>query len=109
MLKKAWIIDSGVRYLLKGRYKNETLQPFNEVLACEICERLGFDHVPYTLDIYSNSIVSKCPCFITKDTEFITAYQILHSLDKQDYEMYIQILESQGIKMHVFNLKICLF
>ena len=98
MLKKAWIIDSGVRYLLKGRYKNETLQPFNEVLACEICERLGFDHVPYTLDIYSNSIVSKCPCFITKDTEFITAYQILHSLDKQDYEMYIQILESQGIE-----------
>lgn len=33
MLKKAWIIEDGTRYLLKGGYKNEILQPFNEVLA----------------------------------------------------------------------------
>ncbi len=46
MLKKAWIIEDNVRYLLKGGYKNEILQPFNEVLASMICERLGFDHVP---------------------------------------------------------------
>lgn len=72
MLKKAWIIESGTRYLLKGGYKNETLQPFNEVLASEICECLGFDHVEYTLDTYKDMVVSKCPCFITKDTELIT-------------------------------------
>ena len=48
MLKKAWIIENGTRYLLKGGYKNEILQPFNEVLATEICKRLGFYHVPYT-------------------------------------------------------------
>ena len=36
MLRKAWIIDNNIRYLLKGGYKNETLQPFNEVLASEI-------------------------------------------------------------------------
>ena len=40
MLKKAWIIENGTRYLLKGGYKNELLQPFNEVLASEICRRL---------------------------------------------------------------------
>ena len=40
MLKKAWIIENGTRYLLKGEYKNELLQPFNEVLASEICRRL---------------------------------------------------------------------
>ena len=33
MLKKAWIIIDNTRYLLKSGYKNETLQPFNEVLA----------------------------------------------------------------------------
>ena len=48
MLKKAWIIENNIRYLLKGGYKNEILQPFNEVLASEICKRLGFDHVEYT-------------------------------------------------------------
>ena len=73
MLKKAWIIEDGIRYLLKSGYKNEILQPFNEVLGSEICDRLGFNHVSYTLDVYKDTVVSKCSCFITKDTEFITA------------------------------------
>lgn len=101
MLKKAWIIDDGVRYLLKGGYKNEILQPFNEALASEICKRLGFYHVEYTLDTYKDMVVSKCPCFITKDTELITAYQIRNDMQRndneKDYEDYIHILEENGI------------
>ena len=68
MLKKAWIIEDKVRYLLNGGYKNETLQPFNEVLASKICNRLWFNHVEYTIDTYKDIMVSKCPCFITKGT-----------------------------------------
>lgn len=102
MLKKAWIIDNGTRYLLKGGYKNEMLQPFNEVLASEICERLGFNHVKYTLDTYKDMVVSKCPCFINKDTELITCHQIINNMDRHnnslDYEEYINILENNGIK-----------
>ena len=102
MLKKAWIIENGTRYLLKGGYKNDTLQPFNEVLASEICNRLGFDHVEYTLDTYKDIVVSKCPCFITKDTELITCHQIIHNMKKhsniEDYEEYIKKLEIEGIK-----------
>ncbi len=102
MLKKAWIIENGTRYLLKGGYKNETLQPFNEVLASEICKRLGFNHVEYTLDTYKDMVVSKCPCFITKDTEFITCSQIKHDMPRhdnsKDYEEYIKKLEENGIE-----------
>lgn len=102
MLKKAWIIEDGVRYLVKGGYKNDNLQPFNEVLASMICARLGFNHVPYTLDIYKNMVVSKCPRFITKDTELITAYQIKNNMKRydniEDYEAYIQVLEDNGIE-----------
>ena len=102
MLKKAWVIKNGTRYLLKGGYKNELLQPFNEVLASEICRRLGFDHVEYTLDIYKDTVVSICPCFITKDTELITCYQIRNDMKRhnniEDYEEYIKVLENNGIK-----------
>ncbi len=102
MLKKAWIIEDGTRYLLKGGYKNEVLQPFNEALASEICKRLGFDHVEYTLDTYKDMVVSKCPCFINKDTELITAYQIRNDMKRhdnvEDYEEYIKKLENNGIK-----------
>ena len=101
MLKKAWIIENGKRYLLKGGYKNELLQPFNEVQASEICYRLGFDHVQYDIDIYKDMIVSKCVCFINKDTEFITCYQIKNNMkkynNKEDYEKYNKILEENGI------------
>ena len=102
MLKKAWIIDNGTRYLLKGGYKNETIQPFNEVLASEICERLGFSHVKYTLDTYKDMVVSKCPCFITKDTELVTCYQIRNDMKRhdsiEDYEEYLKKLEEMGIE-----------
>lgn len=101
MLRKAWIIENGTRYLLKGGYKNELLQPFNEVLASEICRRLGFSHVEYTLDTYKDMVVSKCPCFITKDTELVTCYQIRNDMERhnniEDYEEYIKVLEEKGI------------
>lgn len=102
MLKKSWVIDNGTRYLLKGGYKNELLQPFNEVLASMICSRLGFNYIEYKIDIIKEKPVSKCACFIDKDTEFITAYQILNNnLKEKDrdnaYEFYIKLLEDKGI------------
>ena len=98
-LKKTWIIENGKRYLLKGGYKNEVMQPFNEVLATMICERLDFKHIPYTIDVIKDKIVSKCECFINKDTELISAYQILHNNCDKDkaYETYVNILENNGI------------
>ena len=64
-----------------------------------ICKRLGFKHIPYTIDIVKSKIVSKWECFINKDTELVSAYQILHNnCDKDEaYETYIKLLENNGI------------
>ena len=99
-LKKTWIIDDNKRYLLKGGYKNEVLQPFNEVLASMISKRLGFNYVSYTLEIVKDKVVSKCECFIDKNTELVSAYQILYNnCDKDNaYEAYVDLLEKKGIK-----------
>ena len=99
-LKKTWIINDNKRYLLKGGYKNEVLQPFNEVLASMISKRLGFNYVSYTLEIVKDKVVSKCECFIDKNTELVSAYQILYNnCDKDNaYETYIDLLEKKGIK-----------
>ena len=98
-LKKTWIIDNNKRYLLKSGYKNEVMQPFNELLATKICEKLNFYHVPYSLKVIHNQVVSKCPCFINTNTELITAYQVLHkNCEKNNaYEDYIKILEDNNI------------
>ena len=99
-LKKTWIIEEDKRYLLKGGYKNEVLQPFNEVLSSMISSRLGFNHVTYTLEVIKDKVVSKCECFINENTELVSAYQILYnSCDKDNaYETYISLLEKHGIK-----------
>lgn len=103
MIKKSWTIESGKRVLLKGGYKHDVLQPFNEVLASMISKKLGFNHVEYSLDVVHGNIVSKCECFINKDTELISAYQILHNNIKEEnkdnaFDEYIKILEEHGIK-----------
>ncbi len=99
-LKKTWIIENKERYLLKGGYKNEVLEPFNEVLASMICDRLGIYHTKYEIDVISNKVVSKCKCFINSNTELITAHQILHNVCNKEkaYEEYINILENHNIK-----------
>lgn len=99
-LKKTWIIEDSKRYLLKGGYKNEVLQPFNEALASMISSRLGFNHVTYILEVIKDKVVSKCECFINENTELVSAYQILYNnCDKDNaYETYINLLEKHGIK-----------
>ena len=106
-LKKTWIIQNNKRYLLKGAYKNEVMQPFYEVLASMICKRLGFEHVTYTLDVVSDKVVSKCECFIDTNTELIPAQQVLAYCDKKEnaYEEYIRILEEKGINNVRRNLE----
>ena len=98
-LKKTWIIENNKRYLLKGGYKNEVMQPFNEVLASMICERLGLNLIKYTIEVINGKVVSKCECFINTDTELIPAHQILYEIQKKEniYEEYIKILENKGI------------
>ena len=48
-LLKRWKIIDGKRCLLKSGSAPFRQQPFNEVIASHILDRLGIDHIPYTL------------------------------------------------------------
>ncbi len=106
MLKKAWIIDHDTRYLLKGTYKNIGYEPLCEYLASLLCDALSINHVDYSIEIYNGSLLSKCPCFVTENTEYINAYSILHyseiNVDKENpeeiFHKYSHILKEHGIK-----------
>lgn len=104
MLKKAWIVgEDNKRYLLKDSYKQSGMEPFNEVLANMICEVLELDHVKYSLEVMNGKILSKCECFIDKDTELLSAYAILKYNDvdmknKNMFKKYIDILKENGLE-----------
>lgn len=103
MVKKAWIIEKdGIRALLKGGYKKSCQEPYNELLASDICNALDMEHTTYYLKKVGDQIVSACPSFIDENTELIPAADIFFlekkSNQKNDYNYYISILEEKGIK-----------
>ena len=82
-LKKKWKILDGKRCLLKGG-SNFWSEPFNEVIASMIADRLNIPHVAYWLSFEGkhHAPMSICEDFITRDTELIEASQIDRILTK---------------------------
>lgn len=102
VLRKKWVIADGYRYLIKGGSDTFNQEPFNEVIASKILKLLGFTNfVKYTLyDDFENGICSACKNFITKDTELVSASNIMEITPKTNetlYEHYINTLKQLGL------------
>ena len=100
-LKKRWQIIDGKRCLVKGGSGPFRQQPFNEVIATGIMQRLDIPHIPYTVMWNQGAPYSVCEDFITGDTELIPAWRIMQ-IQKQDnstsrYQHFINCCESLGI------------
>lgn len=101
-LKKRWKIINGKHCLLKSGSELFRQQPFNEVIASKIMERLGIDHVSYRIIWNENEPFSVCENFVTKNTELISAYRILQIRPKEnnenEYLHYVNICKELGVK-----------
>lgn len=100
-LKKKWKIIDGKRCLLKGGGGATQQEPYNEVLASRIMDRLNIPHVPYTLMVQEDYPYSVCEDFITPQTELISAWYIMQTQPKANhvsvYQHYLNCCEAQGI------------
>ena len=86
---KRWVIEGNVRKLIKYGKPPYFEQPFNEMLATEICRRLGFPHVQYSSIIKGKEepvIYSSCPDFIDENTELVPAGFIQYVTKKEKSE-----------------------
>ena len=83
-LKKRWKILDGKRCLIKGGSNPFRQQPFNEVIAADVMERLGIDHIPYTIMWNDDTPYSVCEDFVTADTELISAWRIMKTKKKDN-------------------------
>lgn len=113
-LKKRWKILHGKRCLLKAGSNPFLQQPFNEVIASLVAERLGIPHVPYTLLWDDGLPYSLCEDFITPDTELVSAWRVMQSFPKDNstsvYRHYLNCCEALGIPnmAHAVNQMIVL-
>ena len=85
-LKKCWRIIGSKRCLLKSGSNPLQQQPFNEVIASRIMDRLGIDRIPYSVTWINDEPYSVCEDFVTKDTELISAWRIMQLRTKANHE-----------------------
>ena len=101
-LKKRWKIIGGKRCLIKGGSNPFRQQPFNEVIAASIMERLNIPHVPYSVIWNKDAPYSVCEDFVTQDTELVPAWRILKTQKKDNstsmYRHFINCCEALGIQ-----------
>lgn len=101
--EKRWKIINGDRYLIKAGGKMINQEPFNEVIATKLYERILNDdeYVKYSIIYEDERAVSICKNFITKETELIPAWKINEYYEFSDvlntYEHYIRCLNELKI------------
>lgn len=99
-LKKKWKIINGKRCLVKGGSNPYQQEPFNEAIASLLMDKLGINHIPYTIAWENNSPYSICEDFISIDTELISAYQICASFENESetvFDHFIKCAEKLNI------------
>ena len=101
-LMKKWKISEGNRVLIKGSSNPYQQEALCEVIASKIAERLGIDHVEYSIIWENDKPFSVCNDFINSETELISAYYVMKTMKKSnnisEYEFYIQCTENLGVK-----------
>lgn len=100
-LKKKWAILDGKRCLIKGGSGATQQEPYNEVLASRIMDRLEIPHTSYELMLQDDYPYSVCEDFITSQTEFIPAWYIMQTQKKPNhvsvYQHYLDCCDKLGI------------
>lgn len=102
-LKKSWKIINGKRVLLKAGRPPYNQEPFNEVLASEICKRLNFDYIEYKLYMINGKYYSGSENFINKNTELVSAWDFLKDRQKPNdmnyYKFYLDSCKEMGLNI----------
>lgn len=101
-LKKRWKVIDGKRCLVKGGSNPFRQQPFNEVIAAGIMDRLEIPHIPYQVMWNQGAPYSVCEDFVTADTELIPAWRIMQTQKKDNnvsvYQHFLNCCEDLGIR-----------
>lgn len=115
-LEKRWERMEGVDYLVKGASTGERREPYNEVLAVDLEERLleEGEFVPYSIVEREGRVCSACQTFATAEVEFVSAADLRVFADITEgrdlYRGYVHACEDLGIvdaKAKVAKMIVC--
>lgn len=96
-LKKKWKIINHIRCLMKGGNSFNNQEPFNELVATKLYERIldQRDYVPYELIQENDLYYSVCPTMVNTDEELVAAYYIDRAMKQRGNDsLYTHFLEA---------------
>lgn len=107
MLPKCWVRESdGVIYLKKGGTEgasNAGREPYSEVLASQVLDVLGYNHITYTLEMFRGRLVSSCPLITSKEV----CMTPIHTLcNIEDLFTIISFCDSYGFADDLYRMLI---
>ena len=115
-LKKKWKIINNVRYLIKGGNSFNNQEPFNEIIATKLYERIleKDDYVPYELIQENGVFYSICPTMVNTDEELVSAYYIDRTIKQRGndslYNHFLEVCKFLNIpkaKLSIDKMIVC--
>lgn len=115
VLPKHWVTKGGRRLLLKAGMHNDQ-EPYNEVVATKLYDRLlsNNEYVTYELDVLNGAPASVCENFLTSEEEFIPAHYISKVIQQQshhsEYQHYLECcncIGAAGVSSFLDKMIIC--
>lgn len=106
-MKKKWVIQDDIRYLLKVNASHYGQQSVNEVIASNMHELMGWEnYVPYQMDkIMIEGQEVSCslnPLFTSDKLEYVSAYQLIKNYkvpgDMSEFEAIIELAAQYGLE-----------
>lgn len=98
-MDKYWEVSQEKLILVKRAYRNYGQQSINEAFATELHmrQKRNIPFVAYDVKTADdNAILACCEAFTTEDTEFVSAYEVLHSTkrraNRSAYEQYFSAI-----------------
>ncbi|SFI43164.1 hypothetical protein SAMN04487830_1712 [Pseudobutyrivibrio sp. OR37] len=107
-LEKTWIIDNGIRKLVKGNHDIYSSESINEVIICDAIVAQGRDAVTYSLlhidgKNYDYGCISSL--FTSQQKELVSAYAVMTSELKPNnisgYEHFINVCDKNGLDRNI--------
>ena len=102
-LPKRWETEHDKTYLLKGVYSGQ--EPYNEVIATRLMEKLNVPHVPYTVEHRCGRVYSRCPNMLNKNTDLVPMYWLIHQKKPaymNDYQLCVKRCADVGVDIMPF-------
>ncbi len=107
-LEKTWIIEKGIRKLVKGNHDVYSSESINEVIISEAIKAQGRDAVQYSLlhiDGKDYDFGCSSELFTSQKKELVSAYAVMTSEPKpsniSSYEHFINVCDKNGLDRNI--------